>query len=319
VIARLTVTLILLFGCVGAWAGKPADRSASLQPAQKLLAQGRYDLAYAAFARHARGNALAQFTLGLFHQNGWGRAADPAAACRWFEKAAARNVPAAQHFTGDCLLRGTQRPPDPQGAVAWYLKAADNGHLVSLCSAAELLIRGEGMARDVERGIALCTRAAQAEVPHAMATLARYYQEGTQVPQDLRAARYWYQQAAERRVHEAQYRLGLMLAQGEGGEPDLNAALFWLETAASEGHAPAYLPTALLYANTPRDAETQALKPEHLAKTYLWAAAAKARDADPAQRARAEALLAETLIAMPATWPASLDQKVAAHLAGHFR
>ena len=313
--ARATVLLALALASACAFAGKPADDNAPLASAQKLLAEGRFEQAYAGFSRHAARNGLAQFTLGLFHQQGWARPVDAAGACQWFEKAAHRKVPAAQHLLGDCLLHGTAGRADAGAALAWYLKAGDSGHLISLCNAAELLIRGDRVAQDVERGLALCTRAAQADLPLAMFMLAGFHDAGPQP--DLRAARHWYRQAAERRSPQAQHRLGVMLAQGEGGEPDLNAALFWLETAASDWHAPAYLPTSLLYANAPRQPDTQALAPEHLAKVYLWASAAKASASDAAQRQQAQALESQALAAMPATWQPSLDRKVAAHLSRH--
>lgn len=313
---RIASILILSLAAVAdAQAVKPPDISDGLQPAQQALVVGDYKKAYTLYSRHGTNNPLAQFTLGLFHKNGWGRPADEAAGCRWFEKSAKRRIPAAQHYLGDCLIQGAHRTADPSAALALYLDAAAGGHLISLCSAADLYIKGNGVGKDAKRGLELCTQAAQAGSPPAMLQLANYYREGKDVAQDLAAARGWYQQAAERRTHEAQYRLGVMLSEGQGGEPDLNAALFWLETAASEGYADAYLPTAILYANVEVDPATGALKPEHLAKIYLWNSAAKARTADPAQFAeiaRIEALLQK---AMPVSWRPDLDKKVAEHLA----
>lgn len=313
---RIVSILILSLAAVAnAQAIKPTDFSAELRPAQQALAAGDYKKAYALYARHGAKNPLAQFTLGLFHKNGWGRPADEAAACRWFEKSARKKIPTAQHYLGDCLIQGTHRTADPAAALALYLDAAAGGHLISLCSAADLYIKGNGANKDAKHGLELCAQAAQANSPPAMLKLADYYRKGGDVSQDLTAARGWYQQAAERRTPEAQYWLGVMLSEGQGGEPDLNAALFWLETAASEGYADAYLPTAILYANVEVDPATGALRPEHLAKIYLWMNAAKARIAAPAQlaeTARIEALLQR---ALPASWRPDLDKKVAEHLA----
>lgn len=295
-------------GATTAWV-KPLDA------AQSALASGEVRRAYTLYMRHARSNPLAQFVIGQFHQNGWGRPADPVAACGWFEKAARQGIPTAAHLWGDCLAHGIGRAPDVPEALAWYDRAAAHGHLLSLCTAGDRLIRGDGVQQDAARGMAMCTRAAQAHVPSAMLTVGRHLDEGRHVPQDLAAARQWYELAArQHRLPEAQYRLGLMQAQGLGGNTDLNAALFWLEQAASEGHAPAYLPTALLYGHAPPQAATGALAPEHLAKAYLWAKAAGARQANPDQRDQARQLEAELLARMPATWQAALDRKVAEHL-----
>lgn len=305
--------LLLLALAQPALAGKRLD--AELQPAQQALAAGGYSKAYTLYGRYGAKNPLAQFTLGLFHQEGWGRPVDQVAACGWFEKAARKNIPAAQQFFGDCLADGIGRKADGKAAEAWYHKAAGNGITYALCSAGGLYIKGTGVDKDVRRGLDLCTRAAQSDSPPAMLRLADYYREGVDVPQDLVAARHWYKMAAERRVGEAQYRLGVMLAEGQGGAPDLNAALFWLETAASEGYALAYLPVAVLYANAEVLPETGALEPGYLAKIYLWNSAAKASTIDPTQLAEIDRIEKMVLSVMPESWRPDLDRKVAAHLA----
>lgn len=306
--------ILLLFALAPeALAGKRLDLE--LQPAQRALAAGDYKKAYSLYSRHTSHNPLAQFTLGLFYRDGWGRASNQIEACRWFEKAAHSNIPAAQQFFGDCLARGIGRPIDGKAAVDWYRKAAANGVVYALCSAGDVYIKGTVVDKDVRQGIALCTQAALADSPPAMLRLADYYRKGTDVPQDLAAARYWYQQAAERHVHEAQYHLGVMLSEGQGGSPDLTKALFWLETAASEGYAPAYLPTAILYANAAPDPKTGALTPENLAKIYLWNSAAKACATDPSQLAEINRINAMVLAVMPTDWRPMLDKKITAHLA----
>lgn len=310
-----TIFLSLLAAAPCALAG--VDYSTGLQPAQQALAAGDYAKAYAGYSRHAAKNPLAQFTLGLFYKNGWGRSADKVEACRWFAKSARKKIPAAQHYLGDCLAQGAHRIADPAAALALYLDAAAGGHLISLCSAADLHIRGGGVEKDAKRGLDLCTQAAQAGSPPAMLKLADYYREGKDVPQDLAAARHWYQQAAERHTSAAQYRLGVMLVEGQGGETDVNAALFWLETAAGEGYAPAYLPVAILYANAEVDPSTGALKPEHLARIYLWNRAAKARTADPARLAEIERIEKMVLAVMPESWRPDLDKQVSEHLASY--
>lgn len=314
----LTVTLFLASTSIAS----PEERggvSRELQPAQKALASGDYGKSYALFSRFAANNPLAQFNLALFHKNGWGRPVNEVEACRWFEKAAKDKVPAAEHFFGDCLVRGIGRPVDYEKALELYKKAAYHGHQISLCSAGELYIKGKGVPKDIRQGLELCAEAAQQEVPLAMLRLADYFREGDDVKQDQAAARYWYQQAAERHSHEAQYRLGIMLAEGQGGESDPNTALFWMETAAGEGYAPAYLPTAILYANADVDPKTGMLAPEHLAKIYLWISAAKACADDKSQLAEIGRIESMVLRVMPPSWRGDLDKKVAEHLAKYHK
>jgi len=313
----MTIRLILLTAllCIATASAASTKGKGELQPAQKALAAGDYKTSYTLFSRFAAKNPLAQFNVALFYHYGWGRPVNEAEACRWFEKAAKGKIPAGEHFYGDCLAQGIGRPSDGGKAVEWYKRAADHGHLISLCSAGELYIKGKGVPKDTRQGIELCAEAARQEALPAMLKLAGYYREGTDVKQDLAAARYWYQQAAERHFHEAQYRLGIMLAEGQGGERDSNTALFWLETAASEGYAPAYLPTAILYANADTDPKTGVLAPEHLAKIYLWVSAAKARVTDKAQLAEISRIEPMVLTVMPPSWRGELDRKVAEHLA----
>jgi uncharacterized protein len=310
-----SLVFLLLSASQFAFAAKTEAWVQELKAAQNALAANDYRTAYDLYRRKADHNPLAQFVLGQFHHNGWGRKPNPEIACAWFEKAAAKQIPAAEHYWGDCLAQGIGRAQNIPAAIAWYEKAAAHGHLISQCSAADYYIQGNGVAKDVKRGIELCMQIAQSNSPPAMLKLARYYEEDKHLPQDLAAARHWYQQAAERRIAEAQYRLGLMLAQGQGGDADLNAALFWLESAAAQGYASAYLPTAVLYGNAPVEPDTGALKPEHLAKIYLWASAAKARSNSPEQRTEAESVEAQALAVMPDAWRSDLDRQVAAHLA----
>jgi TPR repeat protein len=288
------------------------DLRAELAPADRALAAQDYPAAYRAYAHHAGHNPLAQFNLGLFEQQGWGRPADPAAACAWFDKAAQRNIPAAQQFLGDCLAQGIGRAVDGTAALHWYAKAAAAGIAAASCSAGELYLAGQVVPRDVAQGLALCTQAAQAESMPAMLKLADYYSNSRD---HLPLARFWYDQAAQRHSHVAQWRLGLMQSAGEGGAPDVAQARFWLEHAAMEGYAPACLPTAILYANAPLDPVTGALAPADLAKVYMWNQAARATTPDPIQLAGIARIDAMVLAVVPPPWQAGLDRKVAAHLA----
>lgn len=300
-----------------ALAGAAQAAADGLASAQAALASGDYRSAYAAYRKEAPRSALAQFTLGMFLREGWGMARDPAAACKWFEQAAAGRVPAAAHFWADCLAEGIGTAADIPRALESYDRAAEGGHLISWCSAADYHLQGRGVPQDVARGLSLCEQAAQAHSAPAMLQLARYFQQGVGMPSNPAMARHWYQRAADIGTPEAQYQLGLMLAQGEGGAVDLNAALFHLETAASAGFIPAYLPTARLYASAPVQPGTGALAPEHLAKIYLWTMAADARATSAEEKAEAGQLLAQVLSVMPYTWRTKLDRQVAEHVAKH--
>ena len=59
-----------------------------IKTAQEAMLSGNYEKAFTQYSLSARkdNNPLAQFSLGLFYQNGWGREVDAIAACQWFEK-----------------------------------------------------------------------------------------------------------------------------------------------------------------------------------------------------------------------------------------
>ena len=129
-----------------------------LRRAQKELAAGNYDRAFREYQRHAEeeNNALAQFTLGMFYRNGWGRPTDEKTACGWFKKAAAADIPAAAHFYAEYIERGIAGEEGPAEAARWYQKAADLGHYSSLCSLARFYMTGTGVERDPVKALALC-------------------------------------------------------------------------------------------------------------------------------------------------------------------
>jgi TPR repeat protein len=315
---RLSFILLfvaLLAPSTGANAAPRGDYAQQLHNAYVLLDKGDYANAYRAFLRYSGKNPLAQFSLGLFHQNGWGRPIDKNIACAWFTKAARGKIPTALHYAGDCLMRSPDATGNAAAALADYLAAANNGHKISLCAAADFYIRGRYVAKDVARGLALCTEAAVSGSPPAMLLLANYLSNDPDLPRDLPLARHWYQQAAERNIVEARYRLAIMQAQGDGGDADVETALRTMEELASTGYVPAYLPTAVLYAHLPPDTDTGAPSAAHLAKIYLWTSAAKARVTDPGLLNQAEHLQAEVLTVMPPQWRAELDTKIAVHLA----
>jgi TPR repeat protein len=308
---RSLLPVLLAAGIAGGQAMAAMDYGAPLKAAQAALGAGDYAHAYSLFLQHAGDNPLAQFSLGLFYQYGWGRPADPVAACGWQEKAAQGGIPLAQELYGDCLRLGVGRPADPAAAVKWYRKAVDSGIFDALCTLGEMAVRGKGMPADPAKGIQECGQAALKSSVPSQVRLARLYL--SPAVSNPTAALHWYRNAASAGSAEAQFELAQCLAQGLGEPADPKAARTWMETAASQGYLPAYLPTARLYFDAPPDPATGFLGAKELAKAYMWASAA-ARRAQGDQRTTAETLLARVLKRMPPTWRADLDAKVDEHL-----
>jgi TPR repeat protein len=76
-----------------------------------------------------KGDAHAQFSIGLLHENGDGVPRDYTKARQWYEKAAAQNEARAQYYLGMQYAFGQGGPLDLVQAHMWYNLAAGNGHV----------------------------------------------------------------------------------------------------------------------------------------------------------------------------------------------
>ncbi|MDD5327070.1 MAG: tetratricopeptide repeat protein [Phycisphaerae bacterium] len=291
------------------------EPSADLVKAQKAMAEKDYDEAFAGYMKAAedQNDALAQFTVGLFYQNGWGRPASPAKAYVWFEKAALGGIPAAQHFLGDYLVAGVYCKADPAKAALWYEKAAALGHYISLCSLAELYMTGTGVEKNPVKAIALCREAAEKGSVPAQVRLGMFLLDGDESIRDYAEAYRWFEIAAENNLPEAQYYLGVMHRDGLGRPKELKAGRYWFESAASLKYGPAYLPVGELYFNGPVDPNTGKLSAGDLAKAYLWLSAAEREAKEPEEKKQVNELLEKVDRIMPESWKPGLDAKVDAH------
>ena len=296
-----------------------AGNSMTMNEAQSALAGGEYEKAFTSYHDAAMNdkNALAQFSLGLFYRNGWGRAIDKAAACQWFEKAAQGNVPAAQHLAGVCFEEGAHRPADPAQAAFWYQKAAQAGHVNSYCQLGNLLMTGNGVTRDPEKALELCHPAAlQGSVP-AQIRMGKFYLQGDPSIRSIPEAYRWFAAAAQKQDPEALYYLGMIMQQGtlEGHTAEKSRHMF--EQAAALKYVPAYFQAGKHFYLAQPDPVTGRLSAEHLAKAYMWLSAAIQRSQDPEETAAAKTITQQILTVMPENWLAGLDQKVAQHLQEH--
>lgn len=308
----LIVVLLVVPGRSFAAAGRAHD----VRDASVALSAGNYGKAFALYSRSAQeeDNPLAQFFVGLFYKNGWGRQADPVTACQWFGKAAEGGIPVAQHFYGECLEEGIGCPADPSSAAVWYEKAAEGGHHISYCYLAELYMAGRGVAKDPAKAIELCGRSAGQGSPQAQVRLGRFYLEGDESVRDYAAAFRWFAAAEQKNVPEAQYYMGYLLDRGLVITDPPQSARVYFERAAAQGYAPAYFPTGRLYFNAPVDPQTKALPADDLAKAYLWLSAAVQRSQNREEAAASAQMLEQIRNVMPKAWAPELDAKVAEHV-----
>ncbi|WP_295629250.1 tetratricopeptide repeat protein [uncultured Nitrosomonas sp.] len=292
------------------------SNSLAMKNAQDALASGNYEKAFSGYSDVAvhDNNGLAQFSLGLFYHNGWGRETDPVAACQWFEKAGQNGIPTAQHLTGVCFEQGTHHPEDPVAAANWFQKAAQAGHIHSYCHLANLLMTGRGFPKDPVKALELCRPAAQQGSIPAQIWMGKFYMQGDLAIQDIQKAQHWFATAAQKQAPEAFYYLGLILQTDLSAKHTPKEIRQMFEQAAALKYVPAYFQAGKHFYHTEPDPKTNQLSAEHLAKAYLWLSATIQRSENSEEITAAKEILEQILAVMPQTWLAELDQKVAQHL-----
>ncbi|OGW49002.1 MAG: hypothetical protein A2V62_05915 [Nitrospirae bacterium RBG_19FT_COMBO_58_9] len=89
-----------------------------------------------------KGDAEAQFNLGLLYDRGQGVRKDKSEALRWYRLAATQGDTFAQNALGDNYWEGTGVPKDDTEAVRWWRLAAEKGFAPAQHSLGKLLAGG---------------------------------------------------------------------------------------------------------------------------------------------------------------------------------
>jgi len=147
----------------------------------------------------AAGEPSAQYELAMRLADGRGLPKDPAAAARWFKRAAEAGLAPAQYRLGAMYEKGIGVSRNLAAARGWYLKAAEAGHALAAHNLAVI-------DADPASGAANYPEAAK-----------------------------WFRKAAELGVRDSQYNLAILYARGQGVEKDLGQSFFWFSLAAQEG------------------------------------------------------------------------------------
>ncbi|APZ54046.1 hypothetical protein Ga0080574_TMP3712 [Salipiger abyssi] len=160
---------------------------------------------------------------------------DPVQAARLLSRSAARGDAEAQYYLGLLYRAGTGVDQDPASSYNWFLAAAENGHVAAQYELSRALSRGEGTALDTDEALRWLRRAAEGGHVQAQYFLALALDSGRGAPQDRDAALDWVRRAAEAGFLPAQRVLGEKYLVGDGVEPQPAETLRWLETAADTG------------------------------------------------------------------------------------
>ena len=95
-----------------------------------------------------KGEAWAQYNLGIMYANGEGVPEDDATAVKWYTKAAEHGFAQAQYNLGVMYEDGHGVPENDATAVKWYTKAAEQGVASAQENLAFMYAKGEGVPQD---------------------------------------------------------------------------------------------------------------------------------------------------------------------------
>ncbi|MGA8169955.1 MAG: hypothetical protein WB816_03850, partial [Methylocystis sp.] len=146
-----------------------------------------------------RGDAAAQYELGVRYSEGRGLSRDTKLAAQWFEKAAEQGLAPAQYRLGSYYEKGIGVDRDFAKARSYYQQAAEYGNA------------------------------------RAMHNLAVICAEGNDGKPDYAAASDWFRKAAEYGVRDSQYNLAILYARGLGVGQSMTQSYMWFAIAAAQG------------------------------------------------------------------------------------
>ena len=149
-----------------------------------------------------KGNAEAQYKLGLCYADGNGIAADDTIARQWFTKSANANYAPAQ---------------------------------VKLCI---WMVAGKGGPQDAILGLSYCEKAAKQNYPEAYTKLGEYYYEGKVVARNYTKAIKYLAYASKKGSASAAFKLGFCLKNGYGITQNRKKAFAYFQLAAKRNYAP---------------------------------------------------------------------------------
>ena len=240
---------MLLAGCDKAAPPNAAQQGTEAETPKKMVA----DL----MKRAERGDAQAQWELGIMYHEGQGVPKDAAKAIEWIQKAAAQGVAKAQFSLGGMYRYGSGVSKDAAKAIEWYQKAAAQGGADAQHNVGQIYYNGEGVLKDVAKAVEWFQKAAAQGEVNSQALLGTMYYSGEGVLKDAAKAVEWFQKAAAQGDVNSQALLGTMYHQGNGVPKDAAKAVEWYQKAAAQGSAAAQTLLGRMYDNgegVPKDA-----------------------------------------------------------------
>ncbi len=194
-----------------------------------------------------RGEAEAQYLLGLQYREGDGLDKNPAEAEKWLRRAAQAGSTEAQTALGS--LQAVSEDQDKlTEAAKWLLKAADQGSVQAQQALGDLYRSHPGLSGDPVAAQRWYVQAAAAGQPQAARALAEMYARGESVARDLGLAMQWYRRAAELGDAPAKLVIGRIEAVTQAVTADPDKAMAWWRAEAEKGDIGATIALELIEA-----------------------------------------------------------------------
>lgn len=114
-----------------------------------------------------KGNANAQYNLGLMYATGDGVMQDYAKALEWYTKAAEQGHALAQYNLGWMYMNGEGVKQDDVKAFEWYKRSAEKGQVNSQYNLGNLYALGRGVKQDYQQAYIWFARAEAQKHPQA--------------------------------------------------------------------------------------------------------------------------------------------------------
>lgn len=229
VLSALLCASLLFTGAASAQNRRP--QTPQLSPAQ----QAEQERQLRAFAD--RGDADAQFEMGLRYLTGEGFKKDEKKGVEWLRKAAESGHLRAQYVYGSLFEDGVTVPKDPAKALEWYLKAANGGFPMAQHSVGVAYEIGQGVEKDPKKSAEWFEKAVAQNYPPAMAALGAKLEKGDGVPKNTARAALLFFKASKQEFEPAMGRMAHMYYTGTGVPVDYRRSFGWYQRAARTGDA----------------------------------------------------------------------------------
>ncbi len=141
-----------------------------------------------------------------------------------------------QYGVGSLYAGGLGVPRDPAAAFRWFERAARNGHGAAQTAIGAAYAKGEGVEVDYSEAKVWLEKAVAQGYPIAKERLGWLYSHGFGVPKDLSQAIGFYESASKFGNPAAKYALAEIYECGEGVEADLGRATELYRAAAADDH-----------------------------------------------------------------------------------